>query len=252
MNNDQLLRYSRHILLDEIGIEGQERLLASHVLIIGAGGLGSPAALYLGAAGVGQITLVDDDVVDLTNLQRQIAHTTARNGMSKVESMQEAIHAINPEVTVNALKQRADESLLQQLVSAAHVVLDCTDNYRTRQLINAVCVQNAKPLIEGSAIRFDGQLLVIEPRNPHSACYACIFPPEAEFEEVQCSTMGVFSPMVGIIGSMQAAQAMKLLIGMESPTPSKLMMLDGLAMQWSEMRVRRSASCPVCGPGLPK
>ena len=247
MNDDQLLRYSRHILLDEIGIEGQERLLASHALIIGAGGLGSPAALFLGAAGVGQITLVDDDEVDMTNLQRQIAHTTARAGAPKVESMREAIHAINPEIKVNCLQQRADESLLQQLVPTASVVLDCTDNYRTRQLINAVCVQHSTPLVEGAAIRFDGQLMVIDPRNAQSACYACIFPPEAEFEEVQCSTMGVFSPMVGIIGSMQAAEDIKIIVGIAPSAQGKLMMLDGIAMQWSEMRVRRSPSCPVCG-----
>ena len=251
MNDDQLLRYSRHILLDEIGIEGQERILAAHVLILGAGGLGSPAALYLAAAGVGRLTIVDDDAVDLTNLQRQIAHDTASVGLPKVESMRRAISALNPDVQVRCVQQRADRDLLDALVPEASVVLDCCDNYRTRQLVNASCVAHGVPLVEGAAIRFDGQLMAIDPRDAQSACYACIFPPEAQFEEVQCSTMGVFSPMVGIIGTMQAALALKLVVGIDIPLPSQLSMLDGHSMQWSHMKLARSPSCPVCAGKTP-
>ena len=246
MNDDQLLRYSRHILLDEIGIEGQERILAAHVLMVGAGGLGSPAALYLAAAGVGQLTIIDDDEVDLTNLQRQIAHTTATVGSPKVESMRAAVHAINPKVQVNALQQRADRALLERLLPTVSVVLDCTDNYRTRQLVNACCVAQSVPLVEGSAIRLDGQLMVIDPSNADAACYACLFPPEAEFEEVQCSTMGVFAPVVGVVGTMQAACALKLIVGMDSPQPSELALFDARSMHWSYMKLRRSPTCPVC------
>lgn len=248
MNDDQLLRYSRHILLDEIGIEGQERILAAHVLIIGAGGLGSPAALYLGSAGVGQMTLVDDDTVDMTNLQRQIAHTTGRVGQPKVESIREAVLAINPQVLVHAVQQRATDQLLDELVPQATVVLDCTDNYKTRHRINAACVRHRVPLIEGAAIRLDGQLMVIDPRDAQSPCYACIFPPEAEFEEVQCSTMGVFAPVVGLIGTMQAAEALKLIVGLGKPSTGRLQMLDSRAMEWSSMSTSRNPGCPVCGP----
>lgn len=247
MNDDQLLRYSRHILLDEIGIEGQERILAAHVLIIGAGGLGSPAALYLGSAGVGQMTLVDDDTVDMTNLQRQIAHTTDRVGQPKVESIRDAVLAINPEVQIHTVQQRATDPLLDKLVPQATVVLDCTDNYQTRHRINAACVRHQVPLIEGAAIRLDGQLMVIDPRDAQSPCYACIFPPEAEFEEVQCSTMGVFAPVVGLIGTMQAAEALKLIVGLGKPSTGRLQMLDSRSMDWSSMSTSRNPGCPVCG-----
>ena len=247
MNDDQLLRYSRHILLDEIGIEGQERILAAHVLVIGAGGLGSPAALFLGSAGVGTLTLVDDDVVDLTNLQRQIAHTTARVGTPKVDSAAQAVQAINPLVSVRTVRQRVDAAALDGLVNAADVVLDCTDNYQTRQAINAACVRQRKPLVAGAAIRFDGQISVYDPRRDDTPCYACLFSPEAQFEEVQCSTMGVFAPMVGIIGTMQAAEALKLLVGVGSSLAGRLLMLDGRDMQWTEVRTQRDPDCPVCG-----
>lgn len=247
MDDDQLLRYSRHILLDEIGIEGQERILAAHVLIVGAGGLGSPAALYLGAAGVGTLTLVDDDVVDLTNLQRQIAHATARVGQPKVESAAQAVRALNPLVALRTVRQRVDAAALDGLVAAADVVLDCTDNYRTRQAINAACVRGAKPLVAGAAIRFDGQVSVYDPRRGGSPCYACLFPPAARFEEVQCSTMGVFAPLVGIIGAVQAAEALKLIAGVGTPLAGRLLMLDGLDMRWSEVRAQRDPACPVCG-----
>ena len=246
MTDDQLLRYSRHILLDEMGIEGQEKVLASHALIIGAGGLGSPAALYLASAGVGHITLVDDDVVDLTNLQRQIAHTTARVGVPKVDSAAEAMAAINPEVQVTALKTRVDAAALDALVQSATVVLDCSDNYPTRQAVNAACVKHGTPLVAGAVIRFDAQITVVDPRNDKSPCYACIFPPDAEFEEVRCSTMGVFAPLVGVVGAMQAAEALKLMAGIGSSLAGRLLMLDGRSMEWSTMQVHRAPECAVC------
>jgi molybdopterin/thiamine biosynthesis adenylyltransferase len=246
MTDDQLLRYSRHILLDEVGIEGQERLLAAHALVIGAGGLGSPVALYLGTAGVGRITLVDHDTVDLTNLQRQIAHTLERVGSPKAESARQAIGAINPDPQVTAINQRADADLLDALVAQADVVLDCCDNFTTRQAINAACVKHGKPLVSGAAIRFDGQIAVYQPRDPASPCYACVFPPDLEFEETRCATMGVFAPMVGIIGAMQAAEALKLLSGAGPSLAGRMLMLDGRSMEWNEMRVPRNPVCPVC------
>ncbi len=246
MTDDQLLRYSRHIMLDEIGIEGQERLLAARVLIVGAGGLGSPAALFLGSAGVGTLTLVDDDVVDLTNLQRQIAHTSARVGMDKVQSAAEAVRAINPDVHLELVRERVDEAALLRLARQADVVLDCTDNYRTRQAINAACVQAGVPLVAGAAIRFDAQISVYDTRRADMPCYACLFPPQAEFEEEQCATLGVFSPMVGIIGSMQAAQALQLIVGMGEPLAGRLLLLDGREMRWTQVRAARNPECPVC------
>ncbi|MCW5221167.1 HesA/MoeB/ThiF family protein [Verminephrobacter aporrectodeae] len=246
MTDEQLLRYSRHILLDEVGIEGQERILAAHALIIGAGGLGSPAALYLASAGVGRITLVDGDVVDLTNLQRQIAHTTARVGRPKVESAAEAMAAINPGVQITALAARADAAMLDGLVREASVVLDCSDNYATRHAVNAACVRHGRPLVAGAVIRFDAQITVLDPRTARSPCYACIFPPDADFEEAHCSTLGVFAPLVGVLGAMQAAEALKLLAGMGQSLAGRLLMLDGRSMQWSSMRVQRAPDCPVC------
>jgi molybdopterin-synthase adenylyltransferase len=246
MNDAQLLRYSRHILLDEIGIEGQERIRAAHVLLIGAGGLGSPAALYLASAGVGRITLVDHDTVDLTNLQRQIAHTTARVGLPKVASAQAAIAAINPDVQVDGLQQRADDDFLAHWLPQVDVVLDCSDNFDTRQRVNAACVRSHKPLVSGAAIRFDGQISVYDSRDAASPCYACLFPPDATFEEVNCATMGVFAPLVGIIGTMQAAEALKLLACVGQSLAGRLQMLDARAMEWNEVQVPRNARCPVC------
>ena len=248
MNDQQLLRYSRHILLDDIGIEGQERILAAHVLVIGAGGLGSPAALYLGSAGVGHITLVDDDAVDLTNLQRQIAHTSARVGQPKVTSAAEAVLAINPDAAITCIQARADAALLDGLVATATVVLDCTDNYATRHAINAACVRHTKPLVVGAAIRFDGQITVVDPRQMNAPCYACIFAPNAEFEEMQCATMGVFAPLVGVMGAMQAAEALKLISGAGPSLAGRLLMLDGRRMEWSTLHAARNPACPVCGP----
>lgn len=247
MNDDQLLRYSRHILLEEIGIEGQQRILDSHALIIGAGGLGSPVALYLGSAGVGQLTVVDHDTVDVTNLQRQIAHNMARVGSPKVDSIRQAVAALNPEVQVHAVAERADAALLEELVARADVVLDCSDNFRTRQAVNAACVQQGKPLVSGAAIRFDGQLAVYDPRNADSPCYACVFDPQASFEETLCSTLGVFAPLVGIVGTLQAAEALKLLSGAGTPLTGRLLMLDGRSMSFNEVRLPRNPACPVCG-----
>jgi molybdopterin/thiamine biosynthesis adenylyltransferase len=247
MTDDQLLRYSRHILLDEVGIEGQERILAAHALVIGAGGLGSPVALYLGSAGVGRITLVDHDVVDLTNLQRQIAHTTQRVGQPKVASAAQAVQAINPDVQVTALQERVDTQRLHALVQEATVVLDCSDNYATRQAVNAACVRLGKPLVAGAVIRFDAQITVIDPRESGTPCYACLFDPAAQFEEVACSTMGVFAPLVGVVGALQATEALKLVAGVGTSLAGRLLMLDGRSMEWSSLRTARNPACPVCG-----
>jgi molybdopterin/thiamine biosynthesis adenylyltransferase len=246
MTDDQLLRYSRHILLDEFGVEGQERVMNAHALVIGAGGLGSPVALYLGTAGVGRLTLVDHDAVDLTNLQRQIAHTLARVGHPKAQSARDAVEAINPEVLVTPIVQRADAQLLDELVPRADVVIDCCDNFATRQAVNAACVRHGKPLVSGAAIRLDGQLAVFDMRVPTSPCYACVFPPDEAFEETRCATMGVFAPLVGVIGALQAAEALKLLAGVGEPLTGRLQMLDARSMSWSEMRVLRNPECPVC------
>lgn len=246
MTDDQLLRYSRHILLEEIGIEGQQRFLDGHALIIGAGGLGSPVALYLGSAGVGHLTVVDHDHVDATNLQRQIAHTQARVGLSKVESIAQAVAAINPEIRVTPVQARADAALLDALVPQADVVLDCSDNFATRQTVNAACVRYGKPLVSGAAIRFDGQVSVYDPRADQTPCYACVFDPDAAFEETLCATMGVFAPLVGIIGTIQAAEALKLLSGTGTSLAGRLLMLDGRRMAWDEVRLPRNPECPVC------
>lgn len=246
MTDDQLLRYSRHILLNEIGVDGQERILAAHALVIGAGGLGSPVALYLASAGVGQITVVDPDVVDLTNLQRQIAHSMERIGMPKVESVRTAMAGLNPQVQVHALAQRADAELLDTLVARADVVLDCCDNFATRHAVNAACVQHGKPLVSGAAIRLDGQIAVYDPRSPASPCYACVFPPTEAPEETRCATLGVLAPLVGIIGSLQAAEALKLLTGAGIPLTGRLQMLDARTMDWTTLRTQRDAACPVC------
>ncbi|MEX5745814.1 ThiF family adenylyltransferase [Massilia sp. X63] len=246
MNDTQLLRYSRHILLDDIGIEGQQRLLDAHALVIGAGGLGSPAALYLASGGVGRITLVDDDEVDLTNLQRQVMHTTARVGQPKVESGRAALLAINPEITVTALRERVDGERLRQLVRDATVVLDCSDNFATRHAVNRACVLEGKPLVSGAVIRFDGQLSVFDTRDAAGPCYACLFPADSNFEDVACSTMGVFAPLVGVVGAMQAAEAMKLVAGIGEPLAGRLLLLDGRAMDWTAVKVARNPGCPVC------
>ena len=246
MNDDQLLRYSRHILLDDIGIEGQEKILAAHAVVIGAGGLGSPAAMFLASAGDGRITRVDDDEVDLTNLQRQLAHTTARIGSPKVESARAALLAINPEVEVIALRERVSGARLAELVRGASVVLDCCDNFATRHAVNRACFEQGVPLVSGAAIRFDAQLSVYDPRHAASPCYACLFPEGQRFEDAACSTMGVFAPLVGIAGSMQAAEALKLITGAGEPLVGRLAMLDGRRMEWTTIAVARDPQCPIC------
>ncbi|MGS0742117.1 HesA/MoeB/ThiF family protein [Glaciimonas sp. GG7] len=247
MNDQQLLRYSRHILLDDIDIDGQEKLLAAHALIIGAGGLGSPAALYLASAGVGTITIVDNDTVELTNLQRQILHTNERIGQPKVQSAKTALTQINPDINIICIAERADQTRLDVLISNADVVLDCSDNFSTRHAINRACVAHKVPLVSGAAIGFDGQISVFDPRSATSPCYACLFPPDREFEEVHCATMGVFAPLVGIIGSMQAAEALKLIMGIGTSLAGQLLMLDARTMEWIRINVARDAACPVCG-----
>lgn len=247
MNDAQLLRYSRHILLDDIGIEGQQVLLRSHALVIGAGGLGSPVLLYLGAAGVGRITVVDDDVVDATNLQRQIIHSLDHVGEFKAESAARRVASLNPEVEVVPCVVRADTADLMMWVAQADVVIDCSDNFATRHALNAACVARRKPLVSGAAIRFDGQISVFDPRDPQSPCYACIFPPDQTVEDVRCAVMGVFAPLVGIIGSMQASEALRLLLGLGSSLAGRLQLLDGRGMHWTEIRVARRGDCPVCG-----
>ena len=247
MDDDDLLRYSRHLLLDDIGIDGQEKLLAAHALVIGAGGLGSPVALFLGSAGVGRITIVDGDRVDLTNLQRQIAHELSRLGEPKAISAALAIGAINPRVEVTALNERADAARLDELVADADVVVDCSDNFKTRHAVNAACVRRRKPLVAGAAIGFDGQVSVYDTRRADAPCYACAFPQDPAFEDVACSTMGIFAPLVGIIGSVQAAEALKLVAEVGLSLRGRLQMLDARTMEWTEMAVARNPHCPVCG-----
>jgi molybdopterin/thiamine biosynthesis adenylyltransferase len=247
MNDHQLLRYSRHILLDEIGIEGQQRLLAAHALVIGAGGLGSPVAFYLASAGIGTITLVDNDSVDLTNLQRQILHTTGRIGQPKAQSGKAALTGINPDINIVALNERVEGARLNELVQQANVVLDCSDNFATRHAVNRACVANRVPLVSGAAIRFDGQVSVFDSRNPDAPCYACLFPPDEQFEEVQCATMGVFAPLVGIIGTMQAAEALKLVAEVGQSLAGRLLLLDARSMEWTSIGIPRNRECAVCG-----
>jgi molybdopterin/thiamine biosynthesis adenylyltransferase len=246
MQDAELLRYSRHILLDDIGIEGQEHILAAHALVVGAGGLGSPVAMYLACAGIGRITVVDQDTVDLTNLQRQIAHSTESLGHAKVKSLQQTLNSLNPAVAVTALQARADAEMLDRLVAQADIVLDCCDNFSTRQNVNAACVKHRKPLVSGAAIGFDGQICVYDTRAPLAPCYACAFPPTASLEEVRCSTMGVFAPLVGIIGSMQAAEALKVIMQLGRSLEGRLLMLDGRSMEWTEIGLPRDAHCSVC------
>lgn len=246
MNDHQLLRYSRHIMLPEIDISGQEKLLESHVLIVGAGGLGSPAALYLAASGIGKITLCDGDTVDLTNLQRQIVHPSNAIGFSKTQSAQKTLSAINPEVHVISLPKFVQEAELQTLVTEADAVIDASDNFLTRHNINKACVLHRKPLISGAAIRFEGQVAVFDLRQPNNPCYHCLYPMEGETEDMPCAVMGVFSPIVGIIGSMQAAETLKILLNIGETLNGRLQLLDGLTMHWRSVRLHQDPSCTVC------
>ena len=247
MNDQQLLRYSRHILLDPIGIEGQERFLAARALVIGAGGLGSPAALYLAAAGVGTLALADGDTVDLTNLQRQILHTEASVGRPKAESGRDALQRLNPETRVEVIARRLEGADLEAEVAKADVVLDCCDNFATRHAVNRACVKLGKPLVSGAAVRFDGQISVFDTRQPGAPCYHCLFPEGEDVEEVRCATMGVFAPLTGIIGTLQAAEALKLLAGCGQTLGGRLLLLDALTMEWRTVRLQKDPGCPVCG-----
>ena len=246
MNDDQLLRYSRHILLNEFGVEAQEKLLQSRALIVGAGGLGSPAAMYLAAAGVGRIALADGDSVDLTNLQRQILHASASVGRPKAESGRETLNRLNPETVVEALAFRLESEALGAEVARADVVLDCSDNFATRHAVNRACVVHAKPLVSGAGVRFDGQITVFDLRRDDSACYECLFPEGAELEETRCAVMGVFAPLTGVIGTLQAAEALKVLTGVGNTLCGRLVLFDALSAEWRSVRLKRDPECRVC------
>lgn len=247
MNDQQLLRYSRHILLPQLGIEGQERLLAARALVVGAGGLGSPAAMYLASAGLGTIVLCDGDTVDLTNLQRQILHRSASVGRPKAISGRDTLALLNPDVQVIPLEQRLEGVALEDQVAAADVVLDCSDNFATRHAINRACAKHHKPLVSGAAIRFDGQVSVFDLRQPASPCYNCLFPEGQDTEEVRCAVMGVFAPLTGMIGTAQAAEALKLVAGCGESLSGRLLLLDGLAMEWRSIQLGKDPGCAVCG-----
>ncbi len=247
MNDDELLRYSRHILLPELGIEAQEKFASAHALVVGAGGLGTPAAQFLVAAGVGTITLCDPDAVDLTNLQRQILFATPDVGTPKVTAAKARLAAINPGVRVETIVARVGPAELSPLVRAADVVLDCSDNFATRHAVNRACVAAGRPLVSGAAIRFDGQIAVFDPRNPESPCYHCLFGEGEELEETRCAIMGVFAPLTGIVGAVQAAEALKLIAGVGESLAGRLLLLDAQTMRWRDLRVTRDPHCPVCG-----
>lgn len=246
MNDNQLLRYSRHILLPQIEYEGQEKLTKSHALIVGAGGLGSPAALYMASSGVATLTICDFDVVDLTNLQRQIIHTTQSVGINKAVSAQQAIFEINPDVTVQTIQNKATEAELSSLVAAADVVLDCSDNFATRYALNRLCVAHKKPLVSGAALAFEGQITVYDMRHDNSPCYHCLFPDNGEGTDLRCATNGVFAPLVGMVGTTQAAEALKILMGIGESLQGRLLLLDALAMEWREIKLKKDPSCSVC------
>jgi molybdopterin/thiamine biosynthesis adenylyltransferase len=248
VDDTQRLRYSRHLLLNEFGEEAQERLLAALALVIGAGGLGSPALMYLAASGVGRIDVCDGDHVDLTNLQRQVVHREASIGMPKAESAAATLRALNPGIEVEPLVERASGERLAALVRGADVVLDCSDNFATRHAINRACVAARKPLVSGAGIRFDGQVAVFDLRRDDAPCYHCLFAEDARSEEERCATMGVFAPLVGVIGTMQAAEAIKLVAGVGETLAGRLLMYDALAARWHEVRLARDPHCHVCAP----
>ncbi|MBS1208007.1 MAG: adenylyltransferase [Proteobacteria bacterium] len=247
MNDDQLLRYSRHILLPEIGVEGQEAIAASKVMVVGAGGLGSPAAMYLAAAGVGEIVLCDGDTVDLTNLQRQILHSLETVGHNKAVSGRGTLARVNPLVRVTTVEQRLAGEELAALIASVDLVLDCTDNFATRHAINRACCRHQKPLVSGAAVRFDGQISVFDLRHPGNPCYHCLFPEGEDVAELRCAVTGIFAPLTGIVGAMQAAEALKLIAGCGERLVGRLLILDGLAMCWREMRYGQDPHCAVCG-----
>lgn len=245
MNDDQLLRYSRQIMLPGLDVAGQEKLLATNVLMIGAGGLGCPAAMYLASSGIGKITIADDDVVDLSNLQRQIAHHTSSLGLSKVASLKETLLQLNPEVAVTALVERLQGDILSMEISKADVVVDCSDNLKTRLEINKYCKQHKTPLVSGAAIRMEAQLSVFDFRVPDSPCYQCLYDEDSELS-LSCSEAGVIAPLVGIIGSMQALEVIKLICGIGDTVCGRLLILDAAIMQWREMALQKNAQCSIC------
>lgn len=254
MNDQQLLRYSRHILLPQIAYEGQEKLAQSHALIVGAGGLGSPVALYLGAGGVGKLTICDFDNVDMSNLQRQVIHGTQSIGINKAVSAQNSLREINPEITVVPVPHKSSEAEFTELARAADVVIDCSDNFATRYTLNRVCVKLKKPLVSGAAIGFEGQVSVFDLSHDDSPCYHCLFPDSGAEDGVgamRCAEFGVFAPLVGMIGSTQAAEAMKLLIGIGDSLQGRLLLLDVLGMEWRSIKLGRDPGCAVCGDARP-
>lgn len=247
MNDNQLLRYSRHILLPQVEYAGQEKITQSHALIVGAGGLGSPVALYLAASGLGQLTICDFDEVDLTNLQRQIIHTTQSVGMNKAVSAQQTVYEVNPEVKVQTVQQKSTESEMATLVKEADVVIDCSDNAKTRYALNRLCLTHKKPLVSGAAVNFEGQVTVFDFRNEVSPCYHCLFPDAEDNQDLRCAENGVFSPLVGMIGTTQAAEALKCLMRIGEPLQGRLLMLDALTAEWRTIKFARDPACLVCG-----
>lgn len=247
LDDNALLRYSRHILLPQLGIDGQQRIGNARALVVGAGGLGSPALLYLASAGVGELTIADGDRVDLTNLQRQIVHREATIGLPKVESAAQPLAALNPRCRVRPLRERLEGDRLAEEIARADVVLDCSDNFATRHAINRACVAARRPLVSGAAVRFDGQVAVFDPRLPDAPCYHCLFPEGEDVEDVRCAVLGIFAPITGIVGAVQAAEALKLVAGIGQSLAGRLLLLDGLGMSWREIRVPRDAACEVCG-----
>ena len=246
MTDAQLLRYSRHVLLPQVGIEGQERISSARVLVVGAGGLGCPVALYLGASGVGHLTIADGDVVDLTNLQRQIGHADNRIGQNKARSLAQSVRALNPEIEVVAIESRLHDAALMEAVARVDIVVDASDNFATRHAVNRACVKHKKPLVSGAGVRFDGQIAVFDLRDAAAPCYHCLFPEHGDNEDMRCAVMGVFAPLVGIIGAMQAAEALKLIAGTGTSLSGRLLLLDALAMEWRTVRLKRDAACAVC------
>lgn len=246
MDDLQLLRYNRHLMLPQFGIEGQERLAAAHVLIIGIGGLGSPAAMYLAAAGTGRLTLADPDRVELTNLQRQILHRTGDVGSLKVESAERNLLAINPDIRVDTIDRRMDDRELNERTREADLVLDATDNFDTRYRINRACIAQRTPLVSAAAIRFEGQISVFDTRRDNCPCYQCLYPAGEYDVEETCSENGILAPVVGVLGSLQALEAIKLLCGIGENLAGRLLILDALTMQWRSMRLKRDPACPAC------
>ena len=245
MNDEQLLRYSRQMMLPQMDFEGQQRLLTSNALVIGLGGLGSPVALYLAAAGVGKLTLVDDDEVELSNLQRQIIHREKSVGEAKVTSAADSIAALNKDIIVNTITQRLDQTAMEQQVALVDVVVDCSDNFETRFLLNAVTQKMNKPLVSGAAIRMEGQITVYDPRQENSGCYRCLYQDEGELQQT-CSEVGVLSPLLGVIGSIQAVETIKLLSEIGQSLAGRLLILDAFTMQWREIKLKPNPNCPIC------